>query len=160
TGLGTTVNQTTNALGSVLGTTLGDGSLANAASKVSLNTIVANVDALPKNKLVKLCVSAGGGSGCSTNDRKTLINVLNGKIALLPKLKLLNLCVSVGSGCGVATIVPTPGPNPRPVPHPPGPNNNNDVASLSDADIKKLCIKIMGAGGPVDSTLRHYCARH
>jgi hypothetical protein len=123
--------QGTKVTASVLGKKgVGD---ARVNSKL-IGGIHAKASVLSNKELAKVCVNAGGGSGCGTGDRGKLLGLIDTRLGLLNQASLLNLCLSVGGSCGgrVATNPGGPG-NPGNPGGPGTPGNPDGPTSVSDS---------------------------
>lgn len=107
-GLGNTLGNVTDAANGVTGdrsqTTADVGSkgeLSLTSRLAMANGIEAQARALSAKQLARLCVSAGGGTGCGSGDRSHVLGIIDNRLGVLSDNHLASLCVGSGAnGCG------------------------------------------------------------
>ncbi|ODT09091.1 MAG: hypothetical protein ABS35_43615 [Kaistia sp. SCN 65-12] len=110
---------------------LGKNGVANARVRSNLiGGINAKAAVLSNKELARICVNAGGGSGCGTGDRSKLLGLIDTRLKLLNQASLLNLCLSVGGSCGSRVATNPGGPG-----NPGGPRNPDGPTSVSDSSL-------------------------
>jgi len=119
---------------------LGKNGVADARVKSNLiGGINAKASVLSNKELAKVCVNAGGGSGCGTGDRSKLLGLIDTRLKLLNQAGLLNLCLSVGGSCGSRVATNPGGPGgpggPGNPGNPGGPRNPDGPTSVSDSSL-------------------------
>jgi hypothetical protein len=76
---------------------------AHARSQM-VNGIEAQAQVLSPKRLARLCISAGGGNGCSNGSRSQLLGIIDNRLDVLSDKRLASLCLSTGAnGCGDGT---------------------------------------------------------
>ncbi|WP_073057753.1 hypothetical protein [Kaistia soli] len=89
--------QGTRVLASVLDR---NGVLSAKARSNLVGGIRAKANVLAKGDVAKLCLTAGGGSGCGSGSRSQTMQLLDTRLAVLSPSSLVDLCLSVGGSCG------------------------------------------------------------
>jgi len=78
-----------------------NGELSLEARSQMLNGIEARAQVLSPRRLAKLCVSAGGGEGCSSGNRSEILGIIDNRLDVVSDKRLAGLCLSTGAnGCG------------------------------------------------------------
>lgn len=135
---------------------------ANAKANI-LGGVRAKLRVLDEKRLLKLCLSVGGGNGCGSPSRRTVTNLINARINVLSPEQLLSVCLSVGAnGCGSVKRNARPvvtGPVTRP--DKPAPGAVVDVSSRSadDDDIAITCAKVMRSPRSYEAGLVKLCRK-
>ena len=155
--LGDTVNSVTETVDTTVNTVTSpvtndvapkDRTLLSADAKANiLGGIRAKLRLLDEKRLLKLCVSVGGGNGCGKASRRTVTSLINARIKVLSPKQLLSVCLSVGAnGCGSMKRNARPvviGPVNPPNKPTPGPAVNVSSRGSIDDDIAITCAKVM-----------------